>query len=175
MSIVRTGGYREERFGFSESGKLYLQWKKEGAKLAGIIISSALITTTLGLLFYNHVFFAWGAVIAGFFGGVGAARVFLKGQKYCYEADEKEMSLYIMKAGDRKLLSDTFYYSDIMEVSCKPWQGKRGLAVTVRTKYRIIKYFYIFNGSERVRDLSATPFHILEQRKSAENPTDTAK
>lgn len=175
MGIVRTGGYREDRFGFSASGKFYLRRKKEGAKLAGIIIAAALITTTLGLLFYNHVFFAWGAVIAGFFGGVGAARVFLKGQKYCYEADEKEMSFYIMKAGDRKLLSDTFYYSDIMEVSCKPWQGKRGLAVTVRTKYRVIKHFYIFNGSERLKDLSATPFHILEQRKSAENSADTAK
>lgn len=173
MGTVRLTDSYYERFGFQARGCFYCRYKYE-LPLAAAVAAAALalwaaayrvvvapqaspLLYAAALLMISAVFFCVGA---------GAVRVVLGGKKFLYEADDAEFRVYTEKGKD-KILTDTFYYADIEEVSYKKMIPYRGEVVTVATKYRKYKYRCVYRCAKNMRGPERLPFHILEERKGA--------
>ena len=182
MGTLRTGNSYEERFGYHAKGSINLRngkWEP--------VLTVAVITVTVLLwwvafryivvpqdspLLYVLALFLVSAVF--FCIGEGAVRVVMTGEKFLYEADEKEFRIYRERGGN-KVLVETFYFVDVVGVKYQKMVPFRGYLVTVSTKYRQYKYQYLFRGVKSTRDEEHCPFQILEQRKGADNTADTSK
>lgn len=89
-----------------------------------------------------------------------------------YEGDDQEFRIT-----DQHGHTETLYYSDISGVDFRPIRyinrRLRGYVVTVRTKYRSLRYQFIATGHQRINAPEDTPFFVLEQRMpNAENKTE---
>ncbi len=177
MSTIRTGNSYEERFGFSAKGSFNCRNKKEP------ILIAVVVAATLALWFVAYLnivapqfvpllrLLAFVLVTAVCFCiGGGAVRVVMAGNRFFYEADEKEFRIYRERGGN-KILIETFYYVDVVGVEYRKMVPFRGYLVIVSTKYRQYKYQYLFRGVKSTRDEEHCPFSILEQRR----PADTAE
>ncbi|MDE7192862.1 MAG: hypothetical protein K2O14_02725 [Oscillospiraceae bacterium] len=173
MGTLRTGDSYEERFGFHARGSINLRNKKEPILVAAVVA----VTVALWVVAYIYVvlpqaspLLALAALamvsVAFFCVGGGAVRVVLAGEKFLYEADEKEFRIYKEKGGN-KVLVETFYFIDVVGVKYQKMVPFRGFLVTVSTKYRKYKYQYLFRGAKSTRNAENCPFNILEQRKGA--------
>lgn len=169
-TVILTDAY-EERFGFKAMGCFYCRYKSEPLLLAAV----AAVTIALWAVVYRVIVLPQSSPMLGpaalfldcavfFCIGGGAMRVVLGGKKFLYEADGKEFRIYYEKGKD-KILTDTFYYVDIEEVSYKRMFLHRGENVTVATKYRKYKYRCVYRCVKNMRSPNQLPFHILEERK----------
>lgn len=79
-----------------------------------------------------------------------------------YEGDDNEFRIT-----DNHKHTEIFYYPDVTGIEYKPLRylnkRQRGYTVTIKTKYRAVKYQYIANGRQRVNSPADTPFFLLEQ------------
>lgn len=175
MGTLRTGNSYEERFGFKAKGSFNCRNKMEPI----LVVIVVAVTVALWIVAYLNIvapqfspvnaitaFFLVSAVF--FCIGGGAVRVVLAGDRFLYEADEKEFRIYKEKGGN-KVLIETFYYVDVVGVKYQKMVPFRGFLVTVSTKYRQYKYQYLFRGVKSTRDEEHCPFNILEQRRPADS------
>ena len=79
-----------------------------------------------------------------------------------YEGDDNEFRIT-----DNHKHTEIFYYPDVTGIEYKPLKylnkRQRGYTVTIKTKYRVVKYQYIANGRQHVNSPADTPFFLLEQ------------
>lgn len=176
MSLFRSGNSYEERFGFHAKGSFNLRSAKWEPVLLVITAAAtlALWFTALILIVFPQdsplLYLAALVMVSAvcFCIGGGAVRVVLSGEKFLYEADEKEFRIYKENGGSKKLV-ETFYYIDVTGVKYKKLKPFRGYLVTVTTKYREYKYQYLFRGPKSTRNEEHCPFSIIGQRKGAAN------
>lgn len=174
MGTLRTGSSYEERFGYHAKGSINLRNGKWEPVLIVIVVA---VTVALWVAAFKYFVLPQDSPLLAFCAfvivsvpifcvGGGAVRVVMSGEKFLYEADEKEFRIYKEKGGN-KILVETFYFVDVVGVKYQKMVPFRGYLVTVSTKYRQYKYQYLFRGPKSTRDEEHCPFQILEQRKGA--------
>lgn len=175
MGTLRTGNSYEERFGFKAKGSFNCRNKKEPVLVAVVVAVTValwfaaylyIVDPQASVLLYVLALFMVSAVF--FCIGGGAVRVVMAGDRFFYEADEKEFRIYKERGGN-KVLIETFYYVDVVGVEYRKMVPFRGYLVTVSTKYRQYKYQYLFRGVKSTRDAEHCPFNILAQRRPADS------
>lgn len=175
MGTLKTGNSYEERFGFKAKGIFNCRNKKEPILVAVVVAVTValwfeaylyIVDPQASMLLYVLALFMVSAVF--FCIGGGAVRVVLAGNRFFYEADEKEFRIYKERGGN-KILIETFYFVDVVGVEYQKMVPFRGYLVTVSTKYRQYKYQYLFRGVKSTRDTEHCPFSILEQRRPADS------
>ena len=159
----------EDRFGYSESGTMRVQFPHEkllvyteGAlAVLGTIMVFVLIRVndSIGLftlLLKSGVSLVWIFICASI------AKLITTGEMLRYSADEKQLRFSIPKKAD-----EIFYYEDVDELRFTPlrlFTKEHGWVVVVRTKYREFRYNYIYTGNKVNRSPEGSPFNILIER-----------
>lgn len=94
---------------------------------------------------------------------VAVVIIVIGGEEYSFKANELKM---LITAPDGSVTE--LPYCDIVEVSYEPLtlfsNRPRGFDVYISTKYRTIRYQYIYSKNKLLREEKHTPFFILEEQ-----------
>lgn len=159
----------EERFGFRAKGEFRVRALFEIPLTIAALVLMAGGSAVLIIVMANPL-----TALGGTFGALPFAvalwimicwwvvRIAHSGVTFRYEGDDREFRIT-----DSRNHTEIFYYPDVTGVDYKPIKyinkKQRGYAVTIRTKYRAVKYEYIASGRQRVNSPEDTPFFLLEQ------------
>ncbi len=180
----------EDRFGFRAIGTFRCTKKSETLMLA---VTAAIYTLCLCIVVVNAVIVLSGDLTVPIFelekkwedyaptadlvsvitsvvimllltaAGIIAVLVITSGSEYRYSADEMKMVI-VAPDGERTEL----HYSDIERVTYERLTlfmiRERGFDVCIETKYRTLRYQYIYGKNKLLREEKDTPFFILEER-----------